>query len=165
MTYEMPGLQLITQDMENSCWYASAQMLLNWRDNRRGGLISHRVDDATIEIYRKNDGLGNEQILPLAKRLGLKTIPPMSPSVEALTRWLQIYGPLWTNGVSHIVVIGGIRGGGDGYGGYELKVFDPAPGWGIGWRSLAGWYTGMGPDADVDSRDTSAAVEAVFLHA
>lgn len=165
MTYEVPGLKLITQDMENSCWYASAQMLLNWRDNRRGGLISHRVDDATIEIYRKNDGLFNEQILPFAKRLGLVAIPPMSPSVAALTRWLQTYGPLWTNGISHIVVIGGIRGGGDGYDGYELKVFDPAPGGGIGWRSLAGWYTGMGADADVDSRDTSDAVEAVFLHA
>jgi hypothetical protein len=51
-------------------------------------------------------------------------------------------------------------------GAFEVKVYDPWPGSGIGWRTLAGWYTGFSPGTHgVSSRDSSAGVEAVFLHA
>jgi hypothetical protein len=84
--------------------------------------------------------------------------------VDALFNWLGCYGPLWTNGVRHIVVIAGIRG--DEGNGFDLKVYDPWPGNGISWRTLAGWYTGFNPGVyGASSRDTSDSVEAVFLHA
>lgn len=165
INYEVPGMDLVVQDQTMACWYASAHMVLKWRDkNRLGGLLTTRDDDATIQLYRANKGIQNAQILALAKRFGLKAVPPMSPSPDALYRWLQVYGPLWTNGLKHITVIAGIRGPVAG-GGYEVKVYDPWPGNGVTWRSLGGWYTGMGGDRNAGSRDAGADVEAVFLHA
>ena len=74
------------------------------------------------------------------------------------------WGPLWTNGKRHIVVIAGLRG--DETVGYEVKVYDPWPGNGVTWRSLDGWYTGFNPGPNgASSRDTGSDVEAVFLHA
>ncbi len=162
--YEVPGVKLITQDKKNACWLASARMVLDWRAHFGGGLTSVRLDDTTMQIYRANDGLVNEQIIPLAKRMGLTPVPPQSPSVEGLLRWMKQFGPLWTNGVKHIVVIAGIRG--DENSGYEVKVYDPWPGKGVTWRSLSGWYTGFDPNVkNNSSRDTGSDVQAVFLHA
>jgi hypothetical protein len=164
-TFEVLGVRLFVQDKDNACWFASAMMLLNWKERFRPGLANScsAVDRKTIALYKADHGIQNSQTIPLAKRLGLVAIPPMSPTVEAMRDWLQKYGPLWMNGKGHIVVIAGIRQ--TSFGAYELKVYDPAPGWGVGWRSLAGWYTGIGPGADVDSRDTSDAVRAIFLRA
>lgn len=165
-TYEVPGVMLIPQDMTMACWYASAMMLLNWRERFRPGPlpVTPSIDPQTLRLYKANDGILNDQILPLAKRLGLISVPPMSPTVETLRDWMRRFGPLWTNGKQHIVVLAGIRERADG--GVEVKVYDPWPGEGISWRSLAGWYTGFDPGRHgVSSRDTSAAVEAVFLHA
>ena len=47
----------------------------------------------------------------------------------------MMYGPLWVNGQTHIVVIAGIDTNAQ-----QVKVYDPWPGIGIGWRSLANWY-------------------------
>jgi len=163
INYEVPEMELIEQDQNMACWYASATMLLTWKYRK---LISGYVaptDDETIELYKANNGVQNAQIVPLAKRLGLKAIPPMSPTVEALRGWLFNYGPLWTNGVSHIVVIAGICG--DEKWGYSVKVYDPWPGNGIEWRSLMGWYAGFDPkQRNASTRDAGAGVEAVFLH-
>jgi len=164
--YEVPGVTLIPQDMQMACWYASAMMLLNWRERFRPGPmpISQGIDALTLKLYKANDGIRNDQILPLAKRLGLVSVPPMSPTTEALKDWMRKFGPLWTNGKQHIVVIAGIRQATSGS--YEVKVYDPWPSTGITWRTLSGWYTGFNPGAHgVSSRDTDDAVEAVFLHA
>jgi hypothetical protein len=167
MHYEVPGVSLITQDKNMACWYASAMMVLGWAEQYRPRLGQNQcsaVDLETMKIYKANNGLRNPQIIPLARRLGLAPIPPMSPSISGLTKWLQGYGPLWTNGTSHIVVIAGIRGSeGEGY---DVKVYDPWPGNGVEWRSLSGWYTGFNPgNRAASSRDTGKDVEAVFLHA
>jgi predicted double-glycine peptidase len=59
------------------------------------------------------------------------------------------------NGQTHIVVIAGING-------LNVKVYDPSPKnvGGVDWRSLQTWYEG----SDVDSRDISDGVQAVFLY-
>ncbi len=167
MGYEVPGVQLITQDKNMACWFASAMMVLNWAERNRPyrpGMQCQAIDQQTLKIYQANNGLSNPQIIPLAKRLGMVAIPPMCPSIAGLTNWLQTYGPLWTNGKKHIVVIAGIRG--DDNNGYEVKVFDPWPGNGIEWRTLSGWYTGFNPgNRAASSRDTGSDVEAVFLRA
>ena len=163
--YEVPGVQLIVQDQNKACWFASAMMLLNWKERYRPGSSTKEcspLDQQTIDLYKANNGIQNSQIIPLATRLGLVAVPPLSPTVSALRHWLMAYGALWTNGKQHIVVIGGIR---TRAGVVELKVFDPWPGAGVGWRSLAGWYTGLGHGAGVDSRDTGFDVQAVFLRA
>lgn len=91
-------------------------------------------------------------------------MPAQSPTIEGLTGWLRSYGPLWTNGVRHTVVIAGIRCMGKSD--YRVKVYDPWPtSPGIEWRSLTGWYAGFDPSKqDNATRDTGKDVEAVFLH-
>jgi hypothetical protein len=76
--------------------------------------------------------------------------------IEAM---LRKYGPLWTNGVSHIVVIAGANQAAG-----QVLVYDPWPvGHGtIRWRSYRHWYLS---GKKVDSQDTSASVNAVFLYA
>lgn len=160
--YEVPGVKLIPQLLKKSCWYASAQMLIQWRMDKDqqslSWLVPPELDEECTKIRDGNGGIFNPQILPMAKRLGLVAIPPMSPTVETLDSWLHNYGPLWVNGKTHIVVLGGIDTSNK-----TVKVFDPGP-VGIGrveWRSLETWYAfGTSPS----TRDTASDVQAVFLH-
>ena len=169
MQYEVPGVTLFVQDKGNACWFASAMMLVNWAERYRpsnpllGLNKCSAIDKDTLALYQADNGIKNPQIIPLAKRLGLQSVPPMSPSIRGLQGWLMNWGPLWTNGKRHIVVIAGLRG--DETVGYEVKVYDPWPGNGVTWRSLDGWYTGFNPGPNgASSRDTGDNVEAVFLH-
>lgn len=166
MSYVVPGMTLIPQRLNTSCWYASAQMLIQWKCDRfkmsMANLVPPEFDKECMKIHDGGAGLNNPQIVPMAKRLGLKPVPPMSPSPQAIESWLQLYGPLWVNGKTHIVVIAGIEGAD------SVKVYDPWPKsiGKIDWRSLTTWYVGGKHwDTDVDSsRDASNAVDAVFLH-
>lgn len=164
MAYIVEKMKLIPQTLTNSCWYASAQMLIYWKQEQMqasiADLIPPELDAECAKMRDDNQLIFNPQILKLAKRLGLEHVPPVSPTPETIEGWLKTYGPLWVNGKSHIVVIAGIMK--FPYIGYQLLVYDPFP-INVGkieWRSLDGWYIGD----DVDSRDTSADVEAVFLH-
>lgn len=159
MGYSVPGMKLISQTLEMSCWYASAQMLIQWRRNRRQlcepNLVDPSEDWLSASLRDSNKGIVNTQIIEFAKRLGLMAVPPMSPTEAAIESWLRTYGPLWTNGKSHIVVLAGIEPG-------KVLVYDPAPinlG-AVEWRSLAGWYVGNSSS----SRDTASDVRTVFLH-
>jgi hypothetical protein len=160
--YEAPGMTLIPQAMTMSCWYASALMLIKWRQDKTqqslAYLVPPELDAQCATIRDGNTGIGNPQIVPMAKRLGLLPVPPMSPSTQGIEQWLRSYGPLWVNGKTHIVVIAGID--------TEkllVKVYDPAPvnSGRIEWRSLKTWYA-FGTSAS--TRDTGRDVEAVFLH-
>lgn len=159
MRYEVPGMQLIPQTQTMSCWYASAQMLIQWRRQSRrmseAGIVDPSEDKASAQLRDDNTGIVNPAIIAFAQRLGLRPVPPMSPTPAAIERWLRQYGPLWVNGKTHIVVLAGIDGD-------KVKVYDPAPvnQGKIDWRSLAGWYVGGG----VSARDTGKDVPAVFLH-
>ena len=163
MSYIVQGMTLIPQTLKMSCWYASAQMLITWKMEQRqqsiSGLIPPDLDVECAKIRDDNKGIQNAQILKMAARIGLKAIPPMSPTPEAIENWLRIYGPLWVNGKTHIVVIAGIMY--FPFLGYRLLVYDPSP-LNVGkidGRSLD-WYIG----GSVDSRDTGADVETVFLY-
>ncbi len=152
-------MTLIPQTLKMSCWYASAQMLIQWKMDKMQqslpDLVPPDLDSECRKIRDANKGLVNGAILSMAKRLGLRAIPPMTPSPDTIEKWLYQYGPLWVNGKSHIVVIGGIRD-------TDVKVYDPSP-LNIGrinWRSLTSWYIG----SESSSRDTGTDVTAVFLY-
>ena len=156
--FEVQALDLLPQRLNASCWYASARMLLNWKDNKihqRSALIPPELDKASQSIRDGNKGILNPQIIPMAKRLGLTSVPAMSVSSHQIGAWLRQYGPLWVNGAAHIVVIGGIRG-------TMVKVYDPWPVnvGKVNWRSLETWYEGSARS----SRDIGAGVQTVFLH-
>jgi len=159
MPYNVPDMTLIPQTKTMACWYASAQMLIQWRRNEMQmtevGIIDPSEDKVLAKMRDRDHGISNTALIHMAKKLGLLPIPPMSPTPAALESWLMTYGPLWVNGKTHIVVIAGIRPG-------DVLVYDPSPinTGTIEWRSLAGWYVG----GAVDSRDTGSDVQAVFLH-
>lgn len=160
--YEVPGMTLIPQQMTMSCWYASTQMLIQWRQDRvqqsLGWLVPPDLDAQCAAIRDSNTGLQNPQIVAMAKRIGLAAVPPLSPLAETIENWLRMYGPLWVNGKTHIVVIAGIDTARR-----MVKVYDPSP-VGVGrieWRSLDTWYAfGTSPS----TRDTGRDVETVFLY-
>ncbi len=165
MAYIVQGMKLIPQTKTMSCWYASAQMLINWKMEQRQqsmvGLIPPELDAECAKIRDNNNGIANPQIVKMAKRLGLQAIPPVTPTTDALEGWLKNYGPLWVNGNTHIVVIAGIAW--FPILDYQLLVYDPSP-VSVGkveWRSLTDWYL-LGSSAS--TRDTSSGVEAVFLY-
>jgi ABC-type bacteriocin/lantibiotic exporter with double-glycine peptidase domain len=158
--YEVLGMTLITQTESMSCWYASAQMLVKWRQDKdqrsEAWLVPPELDAQCTLLRDVNSGIQNPQILEMAKRIGMKAVPPMSPTPEGILSLLTTYGPLWVNGKTHIVVIAGIDTSTQ-----QVKVYDPAPGAGIGWRSLSGWYVSGGSPS---RRDTAPNVQAVFLY-
>jgi papain like cysteine protease AvrRpt2 len=157
-------MKLIPQDRTMSCWYASGQMIIEWRRRMKQMTeFAHPGPDQVDrwkKLYRDNPGMTNAQIDTFARDLGLKMVPPMSPTAEAILGWLRSYGPLWVNGASHITVIAGIR---DTRGTVEVLVYDPAlPQKATGeWRDLGKWYF-WNPHS---GRDTSRAVRTVFLYA
>jgi len=151
-------MKLIPQTMQMSCWYASAQMLIHWRREHVLQSEMGTVDPSEDPMLRHwkaiDQGISDAQVVTLARHLGLRLVPPLSPSPGALETWLKQYGPLWTNGSTHITVLAGIQG-------LNVLVYDPAPVniGGTGWRSLSQWYIG----SSVDSRDTTT-VSGIFMH-
>jgi len=159
VSYIVPGMTLIPQKLTMSCWYASAQMLIQWRRDKtqmsESDIVDPSEDPGSVALRDSNKGVTNPEVIAATKRLGLTPVPPMSPGESAIESWLQTYGPLWTNGKTHIVVLAGIQAG-------KVLVYDPAP-VNVGkteWRTLAGWYVG----SSSSSRDTGSDVRAVFLH-
>lgn len=164
--FEVKGVQLLVQSKNMDCWFASALMVLSWKErySTNSNEACQTIDRQTNALYKADKGIQNTEIVPLAKRLGLVSVPPICPTPNAIREWLNKNGPLWTNGISHIVVVAGIRQNQNGE--YELKVYDPWPGIGVGWRTLAGWYAGNNiNEFHESSRDTAPNVEAVFLRA
>lgn len=165
--YRVPGLHLIPQQNKMSCWYASAQMLIAWkRSQSRATLVGHPDPSQvrqTVAWEVAANGLVNPNIIRMAKLLGLRTVPPQTPSLPMLEHLLIYYGPLWANGKEHIVVIGGID-----VSSRRVLVFDPWPpkAGRIEWRPIS-WYLGTAPKVANEpdsSRDTDPSVEAVFLY-
>ncbi|MBZ5675097.1 MAG: hypothetical protein LAP61_12700 [Acidobacteriia bacterium] len=160
--YDVPGMTLIPQQLTNSCWYASTQMLIQWRQDRAqqslGWLVPPDLDTQCVAIRDNNTGILNPQIVAMAKRIGLQAVPPVSPLPETMENWLRTYGPLWVNGKTHIVVIAGIDTAKR-----MVKVYDPWPPTigRIEWRSLDTWYA-FGTSAS--TRDTAPDVQTVFLY-
>ena len=139
MRYEVPGVPLIAQTQTNSCWYASATMLMRWRQ-RRGTLFEPpRADQFPDLDWRltHNDVLPYVAMIGFAQRLGLQPIAhlPRLPTVLDLQTLLMMLGPLWTCGIS----LNPATGANTGLGGHavvlagaddvtgRMLVLDPAP--------------------------------------
>jgi hypothetical protein len=158
--YQVPGLELIPQTKNMSCWYASAQMLIKWQRNQLRMSVGANADPSqiakSITWEVANNGIINPQVIELAKVLGLRVVPPASLTLEYIEALLRKHGPLWTNGKAHITVIGGINRVSK-----EILVFDPWPpnAGEVKWRPFA-TYLGNGNAG----RDTGADVQASFLY-
>lgn len=163
MMYTVPKVPLIPQTKNMACWYASAQMVIQWRREKTQsceiGITDPSEDPPSVQKWKANDGINDAFIAKLAADLGLKAVPPMCPTADAILSWLRSYGPLWVNGKTHITVIAGIN---TDLG--LLWVHNPAP-VNVGqkeWRPME-WLLGVGKAAGKDSLDPNATT-AVFLH-
>ena len=158
------GVNLIPQDNNNACWWASMLMMYRWRK----GLGGPTADPSTIAglnaLHRASNGLPWAQMRNYAEKLGMKPMPLVSPTIELLASWLRA-GPLWTDGIpvdwsgnvvgtGHVVVIAGLRSV-QNSNEYEVYVYDP---WPVsigheGWRPISHLTTimlaGANPKRDV----------------
>jgi hypothetical protein len=167
--YIVPDVKLIPQDKNNSCWYASAKMLVQWKRNKTQSTIGRDPSElqSTSDLYRKDEGITDQRIAQLAQELGLRVVPPMTPTPKAIFQWLGRYGPLWVNGISHITVIAGIN---LSPAEFCLLVYDPLPEnkGSIEWRDAKKWYAGTiwpvpGGRFEASGRDTSTNT-GIFLY-
>lgn len=162
VNYIVPSYVFVQQDMEMSCWLASAQMLIRWKEKRTNRTDVRHPDPSTLaswsQVYRNNNGITNAQIKKFAEDMGFKMVPPMTATPNAIEQWLRWYGPLWVNGTRHITVIAGIRGDVKNP---EILVLDPeASVFSFGmWRNLYEYYR----VDDYAGPDHSATTPAVFL--
>jgi hypothetical protein len=149
LSYLIPDVPLIPQDNSMACWYASAQMLIQWRRRRTRSTEAAFSDPAeappAVRLHQANNSLPKNSVVTFAKLLGLQPVPYMTPTDDAICQWLQLYGPIWTAGkyvtangsFGHAVVITGISPQG-------LCINDPWP-VNVGskyWKD-SGWLTEM----------------------
>jgi len=160
--YIVPRVPLIPQSKTWACWYAAAEMLIQWkRESVLSTLAAHPSPSQVPElekVHAANSGLSYSQVLQLARHIGLLPIPPQSVPLDEIEDWLRLYGPLWTHGTQHIIVICGADPQGD-----RIFVHDPWPP-NVGcreWRSYSRWFIHGG---QAGSRGTSHAVQASFLY-
>jgi hypothetical protein len=159
--YIVPNVPLISQKLTMACWYACAQMLVSWRREKdlatRADMWDPSEDPASVTRWTANKGLTNAEILGFAQKLGLVSEPAiMTPTPATILKWLQTYGPLWVNGVSHITVVVGIDMKKS-----QVRLHNPAP-VNVGrkeWRPFT-WLFG----SSFDSMDTSTDSKVLFLH-
>jgi hypothetical protein len=127
MAYSINDVPLIPQSKDKACWYASAQMVIQWRRRRMRMTEASHPDPAEVpelqSVFAANDGLPFGRTIELAKDLGLVAVPPMTPGPWAIESWLRNYGPLWFAGLfpsGHAVVITGITAA-------DIQINDPWP--------------------------------------
>jgi hypothetical protein len=156
---------MITQDQTLSCWYASTQMVIQWRRNRNQ-MTEARFRDpseipAAVALYATNSILPWTGAIAFARALGLEYVPLMSPTLRAIESWLNNYGPIWAAGLKkrpgasygHAFVIVGIDGD-------FLHIHDPEP------AALKGGRQKVGMDwlATLLSIGSNPAIQTNFLH-
>ena len=157
--YVVPNMKLIAQDRTMSCWFASGQMLIEWRSQTQRACEADHPDPSLLakwhKLYDDNPGISDGQIGDFARDLGLRMVGSVTPSPQYVRKLLMAHGPLWVNGNSHITVIAGIRNAAGG-GGVEVLVFDPArPGLSHGaWHDFYQQY-GLTPHTSLDASAAS----------
>ena len=100
--YVVPNMKLIPQDKTMSCWFASGQMLIQWRSQMTRTSEASHPDPSLLtkwsKLYDNNPGISNAQIANFANDLGLSMVGPVTPSPSYVQDLLRQNGPLWVNG-------------------------------------------------------------------
>jgi Papain-like cysteine protease AvrRpt2 len=93
---QVPGVPLISQTRTWACWYACAQMLIQWKRERGKATLAEHPNPSEVpqleRLHAANPGLSYGQVLTLAQLLGLRTIPPMSLTVQGVKTFCNIMG-------------------------------------------------------------------------
>jgi len=153
------GVNLIPQDNNMACWYASTMMMYQWYVARGGKATPPSELPEFARMHRTSHGLAWGTMKRYAQQVGLRPKPLVSPSIELLAQWLRA-SPLWTDGIAvdwagnqagpgHVVVVAGLRSVPNSNE-YEIYVYDP---WPVnlgheGWRPISHLVTIMLAGAD-----------------
>lgn len=165
--FTVQNMTLIPQSQSNACWFAATQMVVQWRRNKTQSTEMDLRDPsevpAAVTAHIANNGLLWSSMRQYAQMIGLVPLPLVSPSPELLSSWLQLYGPIWTDGVpvdpngntagtGHVVVISGIR---SNNGNTEIQIHDPWPvnRGNVSWRPIS-HLAGILSDGGNLNRDT-----------
>src|SRR4051812_10288151 len=96
--YVVPGVPLIPQQKSMACWYASAQMLIQWKRAQALSTRAGHPDPSEVPYAVKreasNHGLPYSHALKLGRLLGLLPIMPTSVTIDGFQRLLLTHGPL-----------------------------------------------------------------------
>jgi len=140
--YVLDDVFTVLQESSNTCWAASAAIMISARDGRS---ISPSVAaqmaglnpdlDTYLSLYLSNKPLMEEDQIQFANNLQFEIDPPMNYSVRGIAELLQECGPLWVQNdetpndpsTDHFRVIYGIKGDGTPAG-TILYIADPAKG-------------------------------------
>jgi len=134
-TMKVPGVPLIGQKNDYSCWYASSQMLYAYSAANGGSML----DPASVSMT-KNRASGptggtwdstNSRLLASTLNMSPWGMSSVSLDYDCLWYILSAFGPIWTslqknwggNNYGHVVVITGIRDGAAG----GVRIYDPMP--------------------------------------
>ena len=148
--YIVMGVPLIAQTNEKGCWYASTQMLIQWRRGRfipGDKILDPSEDPIYREMHKKDEGLHTKEVVEYAKQLGLRILTNKFHWADEICGMLKRYGPLWTTTYKHVMVIVGVCG-------EDLYVHDPyPPNEGTKrWMSLVAYYNMWLERKDPDPR-------------
>src|SRR3972149_11367607 len=103
MGYRIEGVPLIAQTKTMACWYATAQMVVQWRRGRCQATYIDQPDPSevpwAVQAEVANNGLTLAQMTYYAQLLGMRAVPPLCPTLGAVETCLRSYGPLWAAGL------------------------------------------------------------------
>jgi hypothetical protein len=136
--YTVPGtIPKIAQPTDNTCWAATATMMLSWKDGKTYPITE--VINKAGNFYRgkfdRDQGLSGAEKPDFLRSLRLRAEPPQSYSVNGWLSLLRTNGALWvtTNEGSnqrfaiHARIVKGIVGDGSADATF-LSIIDPAGG-------------------------------------
>jgi hypothetical protein len=102
-------VELINQPTDVTCWAASAEMVVGWRD--RISLDPGAIIAGSGPWAAYNKGLAPANVADLASAWNLTQESPQSYTVDGLRELLQAKGPLWVGAAVpglHAIVITGL---------------------------------------------------------
>jgi hypothetical protein len=113
-----PQVKRIQQRTEATCWLAACQMLFRWKRKsvlEVEKLLRKSTDDRVDFDYWCESGIGTEDLVPLAKALGLNFGGGGTVSASLLAQTVEKCGPIlivgeWSSS-SHVVVLAEIEEG------------------------------------------------------
>jgi hypothetical protein len=126
----------IAQSKPNSCWAASAAMLLSWKASIpiSEQMAAHDAGSTFEYAFNADSGLYGSEIANFAAALGLTTEAPQNYTAAGYSQLLAQHGPLWVGTAifstkqtyKHVRVLRGIDGNDDSDA--ILYIVDPAGG-------------------------------------
>lgn len=118
--YDVPGEVQWLAQTTNTCWAASATMMISWRDHKKYSIteVMDKAGPRWREKFDKNETLngGAEKLDFLASLRLHGEAEPVNYPIEGLLSLLQCHGPIWVTfsgnekNSTHARVVTGLRG-------------------------------------------------------